>query len=240
MDKLKKYTQKFKTCLNDLFNSVEQDISSPTTRKDPTTRGPLHRSPPKTRKASPKISSKTKTKNKPEFLQDFSDTDIKRASEYLYNELDRSRKNVNKNNIQKLLKKLKDQAGFSKYIIAKPSEQKIEDLTNVYIYHYLVYNSNASNKDNADAGNRTKSANRAKSGSGEFSNAGSGNRANSGEFSNAGSGNRANSGSGNRANSGEFSNPGSGNIANSGEFSNAGSGNMSKSGSGKFSDAGNA
>jgi hypothetical protein len=232
MDKLKKYTQKFKTCLNDLFNSVEQDISSPTTRKDSTTRGPLHRSPPKTRKASPKVSSKTKTKNKPEFLQDFSDTDIKRASEYLYNELDRSRKNVNKNNIQKLLKKLKDQAGFSKYIIAKPSEQKIEDLTNVYIYHYLVYNSNAGNKDNADAGNRTKSANRAKSGSGEFSNAGSGNRANagSGEFSNAGSGNRANSA--------EFSNAGSGNRANSGEFSNAGSGNRSKSGSGKFSDAG--
>ena len=87
-----------------------------------------------------------KPTNKPDYLKDFSDKEYNKAWEHLDDELSKKYNTKTKTNVYNLLMALKTEHKFKQYKIAKPATLDMEDVINVFIYHYLDNNRSGPSK----------------------------------------------------------------------------------------------
>ena len=152
-----------KKCYNTLLKNIKKDLGS--VEKD------RARSPNKAGSGSVKKGKKDRSRsrsgsvkkgkkgksaefkkptNKPDYLKDFSDKEYNKAWEHLDDELSKKYNTKTKTNVYNLLMALKTEHKFKQYKIAKPATLDMEDVINVFIYHYLDNNRSGSGKSPRD------------------------------------------------------------------------------------------
>ena len=151
-----------KKCYNTLLKNIKKDLGS--VEKDrarsPNKAGSgsvkkgkkdrarsRSRSPDKGKKVKKgKSTDFKKPTNKPDYLKDFSDKEYNKAWEHLDDELSKKYNTKTKTNVYNLLMALKTEHKFKQYKIAKPVSLGMEDVINVFIYHYLDNNRSGPSK----------------------------------------------------------------------------------------------